>query len=778
MDKSSEADILKQIKAYVVEEDFKSALEVINSIEVTKIKNAPTLCLIGEVYIKEDKYEEAEDVILKAYDKSPSNRRILNLLTTLYIDMGEYAEAEYYYKEFIGVASRDLNRYILRYRIDKGKGERLSVLIDTLERLKDYEYIEEWAYELASLYEAAGETKKCTTECEEIVLWFGHGEYVDKAIALKCKITGEPLPEVSTVEKEKEKELEAQKIAEIKAAAKIRTAEQEAKMKADKEAQEGKVNAGEEVIEAESETDGKTYETEEQIEAEAHEVAEQIEVVTEMQYDNHEDDFFMEDDIDLSMIAKALEEDATVKEEPAWEEYPEDDNDEDDGMIDELLLKQEMSQTLNTLFGKLQHSEPSREAVKEAEEEPAEAIEKSEEESAEVAAETDEEPVEAATDDDTDFFADEVIEDMPSEDKDFFADEDLFQDETTDDFSEESFFESFSDEMQESEASAEVTDEGEDEGEDEDEDGDEDEGIWDIEDEVQEELPPISDVDKSFLADLFEDEAEEDDFEDEVTDSVTIPDTVKDIFATVPNILDVKQQLAETFTKFEDTGMEDYDILAPYDINFVVVGSDKSVKSQIAIGIAKALNTYGICDKTKIVRASAIDLNNKDFSVIFSKIKGGCLIIESADELSDSSVEIIKKEVSKDNQDVAIVLESFEEDILKLWKKYPDLRAQFLNVINVAKYNEMELVTLAKGYIEKRGYEMAKETALALRDYFEKQTQADIVINYEDITSMVDQAIVNLDQRNMKNLFMTVLDNKYEEADMVRLLPQDFSHVV
>lgn len=722
MDRNSEADMLKQIKAYVVQEDFKSALEVINSIDVNRIKNSPMLCLIGEVYMKGERYEEAEEVILKAYDKSPSNRRILNLLTTLYINMGEYAEAEYYYKEFIGVASRDLNRYILRYRIDKGKGERLSVLIDTLERLKDYEYIEEWAYELASLYDAAGETKKCISECDEIILWFGHGEYVDKAIALKCKITGEPLPEVSTVEKQKAMELEAQKIAEIKAAAKIRTAEQEAKMKADKEEQ-----AAEDTADKEIPVTG-----------------EEIEAGTRVQYDQ-EDDFFTEDDIDLNMIEKVLEEGALAKEEPAAKqvsEVKEDIEDEEeiednDGMLDELSLKQEMSLTLNSLFGSLQRPETSWEDKY---------LEDSEEE---------------ALEDDTDLFEDEIIEDMPSsEDKDFFEDDGLFKDERTDDFSEESFFEDFSGETKEGEVLVEVIEE--------------DEGIEEIEDEIQEESIEISDADKTFLANLFGEEAEEDDFEDEVTDSVAIPDTVKDIFATVSNILDIKQQLAETFTKFEDTGMENYDILAPYDINFVVIGSDKSVKSQIAIGIAKALNTYGICDKTKIVRATAADLNNRDFSVIFTKIKGGCLIIENADELSDSSVDIIKKEVGKDNQDVAIVLESFEEDILQLWKKYPDLRAKFLNVINVVKYNEKELVTLAKGYIEKRGYEMAKETALMLRNYFKKQTQADVVINYEDITSIVDQAIANLDQRNMKNLFMTVLDNKYEEADMVRILPQDF----
>ena len=88
------------------------------------------------------------------------------------------------------------------------------------------------------------------------------------------------------------------------------------------------------------------------------------------------------------------------------------------------------------------------------------------------------------------------------------------------------------------------------------------------------------------------------------------------MLATVPNINYVKEQLSKTFTKFEETATEKFDILASYDINFVVLSTDKSLKSQIALGIAKALNTYGLCDKSKIVRASAEELNARDFSVI------------------------------------------------------------------------------------------------------------------------------------------------------------------
>ena len=266
------------------------------------------------------------------------------------------------------------------------------------------------------------------------------------------------------------------------------------------------------------------------------------------------------------------------------------------------------------------------------------------------------------------------------------------------------------------------------------------------------------------------------DEEDEIVgEDIPVPDTVLDIFATAVDIKNVKKQLAETFTKLESSLLEQEDILAPYDINFVVSGTDESMKSQISIGIAKALNTYGMCDKTKIVRASSDELNAMDFSPVFEKIAGGCLIISGAGTLSDKSVGIISDYVNRDNQKVAIVLEDSESDFLELWKKYPKLRSKFLNVINISKYDVSELVKLAESYAKRRGYEVSEEVSkVTLNNIFEQRMSSGQDVNYEDVMAVVDEAVVNLEKRNMKNLFMTVLDNAYKEASMFTLLPEDF----
>ena len=245
-----------------------------------------------------------------------------------------------------------------------------------------------------------------------------------------------------------------------------------------------------------------------------------------------------------------------------------------------------------------------------------------------------------------------------------------------------------------------------------------------------------------------------------------------DIFGAVAEVKSIKQQLTETFTKFEF--QDNIDLLAPYDINFVVTGEDMSVKSQIAIGIAKALNTYQICDKNKLVRASAEDLNTRDFTSIFQRLKGGCLIIESADKLNENAVQIISDYIQKEDQDVAIVLEGEEKPLMEMFSHNRLLRQRFLNIIHIGKYNESELVQLATGYAKKKGYEVSPDAAPVLKNLFRERMQKGESVNYEDIIVIVENAISSLERRNMENLFMTVLDNKYEEAAMFLLQSSDF----
>ena len=841
--KINEGALTKQIKTLVMQERYEEAMKVLDEIEVSKIRNISILCLVGEVYMGLKRYDEAEQILLRVYEKNPNTRRILDLLTTLYIDKGEYSEAEYYYKEFIGVASRDLHRYILRYRLDKGKGERLSVLIDTLEKLKDYEYIEEWAYELATLYEASGETKKCIHECDEIVLWFGHGEYVDKAIALKCKLTGEPLPEISTVEQHRVEEEqraahEKQLTESIGAEMGIEGfagADYEGSIDLDliQRAMDGAAP------EAADEPIVETAVTEDTLRDEV--------IVEEPVLEENEESAGSAEGEETQDAAMAVDAGNTDSETVNADENTADDDghaesaDEDSEaeQPDEENEKSHIAHLFSSLmFGRKEKEKHFDWSTLKLAKEKGEKPDEIELAAAAITAAQSQES--QAGEKDEDIFLHEempvekmsentVAEDAPEkevpeseeaedaaisteglseEDADFFGKlmgEDLVADYTRSQDSEE---EIIVDDDGVSEDTVIIDDDDDDsENEAPEAAAAEDEIIIDGDDEKDEVIPEtkedtlddlfgiagevhedeliddddedevISEDDSSSQNDSADEEEDEDDEEDEISDDIHASDTVLDIFGTVTGVESIKSQLAKTFTKFEDPALDNMDLLAPYDINFVVTGYDMSVKSQIAIGIAKALNTYGICDKNKLVRATAQDLNGRDFSMIFEKLKGGCLIIDGAGMLDDKAAGIIVDFVQQDNQDVAIVLEGEEDKIKELFRKYPVLHSKFLNIIHIGKYNENELVQLAEGYAKKKGYEISGPGAASLKTLLRERMQDGYSVDYEDIMAIIEEAIASLEKRNMKNLFMTVLDNKYEEAAMFMLQPEDFKNI-
>ena len=176
---------LDQIKALSAEEGYMSAAEIADSINWNKIKNVNTLVKIGEIYEKAERYQDARDILLMAYDRSPIGRMIIYRLAEVAIKMGDYDAATEYYDEFVEIAPHDDMKYVLRYAIKKGQGASFDELITILEEYKDEEYTEEWAYELAYLYHKAGKADKCIDACDELILWFGDGPYVERALELK-----------------------------------------------------------------------------------------------------------------------------------------------------------------------------------------------------------------------------------------------------------------------------------------------------------------------------------------------------------------------------------------------------------------------------------------------------------------------------------------------------------------------------------------------------------------------------------------------------------------
>ena len=173
------------MKSLTAEGKYEEAAEIADTINWRKIKNINALVKVGEIYEKVGRYDESKDVLLTAYDKSPIGRMIIYRLAEVAVRTKSFDEAKEYYQEFVEIAPHDNLKYVLKYEISKAQGADIGTLIGILEELKEQEYSEEWAYELAYLYHKAGMSEKCIDACDELILWFGDGPYVERALELK-----------------------------------------------------------------------------------------------------------------------------------------------------------------------------------------------------------------------------------------------------------------------------------------------------------------------------------------------------------------------------------------------------------------------------------------------------------------------------------------------------------------------------------------------------------------------------------------------------------------
>ena len=187
MEKSEFRLKIEAMMNFMKEKSYKEALEIADSINWKKVKNLAVLCAASEVYEANEEYQKGRDVLFVAYDISPDSKKIIYRLGILALKQGELKEAMDCYEEFLMVAPKDSNRFILKYKILKAQGASLQEQIAVLEEFKAVEYVEKWAFELALLYKEAGMITECLEECDDLMLWFSEGKYIYKAMELKMK---------------------------------------------------------------------------------------------------------------------------------------------------------------------------------------------------------------------------------------------------------------------------------------------------------------------------------------------------------------------------------------------------------------------------------------------------------------------------------------------------------------------------------------------------------------------------------------------------------------
>ena len=187
MDKYEYRVKTEQMLDHLEKKEYQQAMEIADGIDWRRVKNASMLNTVSEIYEYNGEFKKGRDILFLAFDRAPGSRKIVYRLGTLALKIKDIREATDCYEEFVKLAPKDPNQYILKYKILRTQGASLSDQITALEEFKKAEYIEKWAYELAKLYDEAGMTAECLEECDDLILWFSEGKYVYLAMELKMK---------------------------------------------------------------------------------------------------------------------------------------------------------------------------------------------------------------------------------------------------------------------------------------------------------------------------------------------------------------------------------------------------------------------------------------------------------------------------------------------------------------------------------------------------------------------------------------------------------------
>ena len=809
MDKYEYRVKTEQMLEYMEQKAYGKAMEIADTIDWRKVKNASMLCSVSEIYEQNEKYEKSRDVLFIAYDRTPGSRKIIYRLGILALKLGEPSEAMDCYEEFVSVAPKDPNQYILRYKILKAQNAPITQQIEVLEEFKKAEYIEKWAYELAKLYDEAGMITECLEECDDLILWFSEGKYVYQAMELKMKYKpltplqqekydqkpGGPMtPSQKFVQKLRENQLDT-------STATIPTGEVK---EAIKEPQLQKQVTGqmkiEEILASWEEKQKEVMEVIEQKRQEAEADKEIVELKSEPEAATPEDVRRLMEELEGKKEDEALEEasasepmeeeaEPEVIEEPIEEQtFAEEDFEECfDDEIDEELEE----------FEELDIPEWDEQEMEAMTEDPVEVIEESEEEVIE-------EP-------------ESIFEEMSEEDAAQVLSEESEVHEETELYEEEEISKDLS------EGQEEMDPEDDDEDSFDPNDFEEVEDGYDIRD-FEEEIAAFERERK---------ESEEDDDDDfdllnetiplsriEVAKAAATGKTGKIPVDEIANALGATGTFGQGTTGF--TVQAKYDLEAQSEVglraglteeqkklfsyfvpvrgmseqlvdvleqdkqctnrqgtsktgNLLIIGRKGSGKTVLAVDVVKAIQKQRKLKQGKVAIITGDSLNKKKIKEIVSKLYGGALIIEKAGRMNEKTVQRLNKAMERDTGELLIVLEEQRKPLDRLLSSNKEFRRKFTSRLEVPIFINDELVTFGQTYAKENGFKIDEVGILALYSRIDMLQREDHVVTVAEVKEIMDEAIEHVQKTNVKKIVKRVLGKGRDDADRVLLSEKDFN---
>ncbi len=785
MDKYEYKLKLDQMKSAFAEGNYHMAEELADSINWKRVRNANSLIKAGEVYETAERYDDAKEMFLLAYERSPIGRTIVYRLAELAIHVGNYDEAMEYYEEFVEMAPNDSLKFVLKYKIYKAKGESLAEQIQILEDLKEQEYIEEWAYELAYLYHQAGMSEKCVEACDELILWFGDGAYVEKALELKMLY--QPL-----------------------------TKQQEEKYRQFRQKRDGVVevrpndmlNSGEivsEVVKIPQVTMNASRFNTVNLQNELAKNMQQIMDATEKEEVNDS----------MDAIKKMVEEIPYLQlphesEEQKEEKYGHIETDEEidgslkinfkemlaedsDGQISLYVPKDPMVERQITGQMSIQEVLEEWEKTKRAAEAALQEAEQRRLESAKARAlQEAEEIMERLVDvipqlnaglSPKELLEQEYMQNMPEKDEKAAR---LFQnvnDILTREIEKLSKENNSIDQMIEENKPAEESFGQEMENEMSEE----------LSEEIPQELPQVS----TDIGDLLVEEPipeyieaakelmPEEPAKQEELPSIQIPEDViededvtmhltkaqKEIFSYFVPIQGMEQQLCQVLTGVKRRLGRSTNST---EGNIMIQGGPGSGKTVLATDLIKVIQEETGLIGGKIGKIEAASLNQKDIPELMKKVRGGCLIIEKAGEITRETAVKMSLQMSQDTAGMLVILEDTKEGIRKALGRDEEFARKFTEKVNIPIFSIDELVEFAKSYAQELEYEIDEMGVLALYNRISSIEKLDEATTLFEVKDIVDEAVAKSEKGGFKKAFSVFASKRHGQGDRKVLQEKDF----
>ena len=785
MDKYEYKLKLDQMKSAFAEGNYHMAEELADSINWKRVRNANSLIKAGEVYETAERYDDAKEMFLLAYERSPIGRTIVYRLAELAIHVGNYDEAMEYYEEFVEMAPNDSLKFVLKYKIYKAKGESLAEQIQILEDLKEQEYIEEWAYELAYLYHQAGMSEKCVEACDELILWFGDGAYVEKALELKMLY--QPL-----------------------------TKQQEEKYRQFRQKRDGVVevrpndmlNSGEivsEVVKIPQVTMNASRFNTVNLQNELSKNMQQIMDATEKEEVNDS----------MDAIKKMVEEIPYLQlphesEEQKEEKYGHIETDEEidgslkinfkemlaedsDGQISLYVPKDPMVERQITGQMSIQEVLEEWEKTKRAAEAALQEAEQRRLESAKARAlQEAEEIMERLVDvipqlnaglSPKELLEQEYMQNMPEKDEKAAR---LFQnvnDILTREIEKLSKENNSIDQMIEENKPAEESFGQEMENEMSEE----------LSEEIPQELPQVStDIGDLLVEEPIPEEIEaakelmpEEPAKQEELPSIQIPEDViededvtmhltkaqKEIFSYFVPIQGMEQQLCQVLTGVKRRLGRSTNST---EGNIMIQGGPGSGKTVLATDLIKVIQEETGLIGGKIGKIEAASLNQKDIPELMKKVRGGCLIIEKAGEITRETAVKMSLQMSQDTAGMLVILEDTKEGIRKALGRDEEFARKFTEKVNIPIFSIDELVEFAKSYAQELEYEIDEMGVLALYNRISSIEKLDEATTLFEVKDIVDEAVAKSEKGGFKKAFSVFASKRHGQGDRKVLQEKDF----